>query len=107
MAGRQSQSGQVTENNRGSGSQKGTSVRVATMTFRMVMDMAGVSNQQLADATGVSKAYVGQVRAGMRTKVSQRFMSEAGNYLGRVLGETGRLAVGLISLGSEDNAGEK
>lgn len=77
------------------------------MAFRMVMDMAGVSNQQLADATGVSRSYVGQVRTGMRTKVSQRFMSKAGDYLARILGETGRLAVGLIALEPEENAGEK
>lgn len=96
----------VTENNRGSARLSGASVPVSVDTFRKLMDLAGVSNQQLADAAGVSKGYVGQVRSGKRTRVSGKFLLKAGDYLGRILGETGRLAVGLMREEPEDNAGE-
>jgi len=99
-------SARVTESNRGSVPHRSALVTVSVERFRLVMELAGVSNQQLADATGVSKGYVGQVRLGSRTRVSQKFLSRAGDYLGRILGETGRLAVGLVVEDPEDNAGE-
>lgn len=106
MPARKSPKRPVTENNRGSVRQRGALVEISTETFRELMRLAGVGNQQLADATGVSKGYVGQIRTGRRTRVSQRFLAEAGDYFGRVLGEPGRLAFGLLREPSGDNAGE-
>jgi hypothetical protein len=61
------------------------------------MRIAGVSNQVLANATGMSRSYVGQLRAGIRTTASLQFVARAGDFLGQILGEPGRLATGLLA----------
>lgn len=61
------------------------------------MVLAGVSNGELAKGTGYSRAYVAQVRSGSRRRVSIAFLTRAGNHLGALLAEPGRLAAGIAA----------
>ncbi len=103
---RKSREGQVTKSNHHSGRSDARSVRVSTERFRMIMEMTGTTNRCLANATGRSRGYVGQVRAGGRRVVRYEFVARAGEYLGRRLGEPGQLAVALIVDAAEINAGD-
>jgi len=71
----------------------------------MLMEMTGTTNGRLANATGRSRGYVGQVRTGRRTIVPYRFVALAGEYFGVCLGEPGQVAVALVEDDPEGNAG--
>ncbi len=71
------------------------------------MEMTGTTNERLANATGRSRGYVGQVRTGRRAVVPYEFIARAGDYLGRCLGEPGQVAVALIADDPEGNAGDR
>lgn len=71
------------------------------------MEITGTSNTALAIATGKSRGYVGQVRTGRRSVVPYRFVAQAGDYLGRCLGEPGQVAVALTTDELEGNAGDR
>ena len=103
---RKSQRGGVTKSNHCSGRSDARSVRISTERFRMLMEMTGTTNGRLADATGKSRGYVGQVRTGKRTVVPYEFVARAGDYLGTCLGEPGQVAVALIVDDPEGNAGD-
>lgn len=65
-----------------------TPSRVDLGVFRRVLDVCGITNHQLARATGYSASYVAQIRAGSRQRVSIRFVDAASSYLAVRLGET-------------------
>lgn len=71
-------------------------MRVDRLQLASLMQLAGTNSSQLARATGVSSGYVRQLKLGMRERASREFVLRAGDYLGRVLGETGRVATALI-----------
>ena len=71
----------------------------------MLMEMSGASCADLAAATGWSRSYVGELRTGARSWAARPFVSRAGDYLGRMLGEPGRVAVALIVEEPEQKAG--
>jgi hypothetical protein len=73
----------------------------------MLMEMTGTSNTALAIVTGKSRGYVAQVRTGRRPVVPYAFVAQAGDYLGRCLGEPGQVAVALIVDDPEGNAGDE
>jgi transcriptional regulator with XRE-family HTH domain len=75
--------GEVSESKRGSGLP-----RVDPEAFGKLLDVCGVTNAELARATGYSKGYVSQVRTGRRSRVSHRFADAAAEYLALRLGET-------------------
>lgn len=104
---RKSREAGVTKSNHHSGRSGARSVRVSTERFRMIMEMTGTTNACLAAATGRSRGYVGQVRAGGRRIVTYEFIARAGKYLGRRMGEPGQVAVALIVDAAEINAGDE
>lgn len=62
-------------------------VHISMRNLRALMEMTGVSNSELADATGFSEAYVAQIRSGYRSDAQARWAEEAAIYLARRLGE--------------------
>lgn len=104
---RNSQQGGVTKSNHHSGRSDARSVRLSTERFRMIMEITGTSNTALAIVTGKSRGYVAQVRIGRRTVVPYAFVAQAGDYLGRCMGEPGQVAVALIVNDPEGNAGDR
>ncbi len=103
---RKSREGGVTKSNHHSGRSGARSVRLSTERFRMIMEITGTTNGCLANVTGRSRGYVGQVRSGRRAKVPYEFIARAGYYLGMRLGEPGQVAVALIVDDPEGNAGD-
>lgn len=91
-----SKTGKVTQNNGGSGVSRGTTVAIDADALGRLMNMAGVSADSLAAATGKSGSYVRQLRLGMRTRASRDFVERAGDYLARMLGEPARVGMALI-----------
>ena len=71
-------------------------MRVDGELLAQLMQLADVRSPQLARATCVSPGYVRQLKCGLRQRVRREFLLRAGDYLGRILGETGRLATALI-----------
>jgi hypothetical protein len=79
-------------------------VRISTERFRALLEVCGVSCAAVARATKYSRSYVAQVARGSREYVSREFVVAAGGYFGAVLGETGRVAVGLMVKTEEDES---
>ncbi len=87
---------EVTQSNGGPGPSRGTGVAIDADALGRLMDMAGVSAEALAAATGKSGGYVRQLRLGLRPKASGEFVRRAGAYLSRMLGETDSVVMALI-----------
>ena len=61
--------------------------RVSWDTYRRLIDMAGISNAEMARATGMSESYVAQVSSGTRVRVNTGFLNRAAVYIAARMGE--------------------
>ena len=61
--------------------------RVNADAYRYLIDMAGISNAEMARATGMSESYAAQVSSGTRVRVNTDFLDRAAAYIAARLSE--------------------
>ena len=72
-------------------------VAINNATYRRLVEIAGITNAQMARYTGMSESYAAQVRAGTRTHVSANWLTHAAAHLAVRMGEPARVTALLIS----------
>ena len=71
-------------------------VPINNATYRRLVEIAGITNSQMARYTGMSESYSAQVRAGTRTHVSANWLMHAAAHLAVRLGEPARVTALLM-----------
>lgn len=71
-------------------------IGINNATYRRLVEIAGITNAQMARYTGMSESYSAQVRAGTRTHVSANWLTHAAAHLAVRMGEPARVTALLI-----------
>ena len=71
-------------------------IHINNTTYRTLVEIAGITNSQMARYTGMSESYSAQVRAGTRTHVSANWLTHAAAHLAVRLGEPARVTALLM-----------